>query len=246
MRRTEDRFGRKRSDASHQRKQGRKPAFARTLIVCEGEKTEPLYFQGLKDALRLGTADVRVIPCSDGTDPRTIVQFAHANRQGFDRVFCVFDGDRPQHLATALDHARRCRLTVILTTPCFEWWLLLHFEKSAGAYTMVSGCSTGDRVVQDLRRHIPDYQKNQNVFPKLRGRLATAIKHAQEIERENQDSGSTDPATRVHELIAFLFDCKQKQCGCSVSTRSEDSDPCAARAGKKPPGPDTCFTCSLI
>jgi FMN phosphatase YigB (HAD superfamily) len=40
------------------RKQGLREPFDRVLIVCEGSKTEPLYFQELRAYYRLNTAHV--------------------------------------------------------------------------------------------------------------------------------------------------------------------------------------------
>ena len=42
------------------RKQGQRAPFERVLIVCEGSKTEPLYFQELRAYHRLNTAQVVV------------------------------------------------------------------------------------------------------------------------------------------------------------------------------------------
>lgn len=56
----------------------RKPArapYAKVLIVCEGEKTEPLYFNGLRDHYRLNSTNVEVTgEC--GPDPLAV--FNHA------------------------------------------------------------------------------------------------------------------------------------------------------------------------
>ena len=44
------------------------------LIVCEGKKTEPIYFQGLVNRYRLSTANVVV--AGIGSDPRRLVATA--------------------------------------------------------------------------------------------------------------------------------------------------------------------------
>jgi RloB-like protein len=45
------------------------------LIVCEGEKTEPQYLDGVKLAFKLSSANIRVTSAA-GTDPVSIVRFA--------------------------------------------------------------------------------------------------------------------------------------------------------------------------
>ena len=74
-----------------------KSARHRVLLVCEGERTEPHYFQALRDRLRLNTLFIQGTP---GLDPRRLVEVAtnEARREkrhgdSFDSVYCVFDRD---------------------------------------------------------------------------------------------------------------------------------------------------------
>ena len=48
--------------------------YDRVLIVCEGKRTEPLYFQGLADRYRLNMTNIVVV--GSGSDPRTVVRKA--------------------------------------------------------------------------------------------------------------------------------------------------------------------------
>jgi len=77
--------------------------YPRILIVCEGEKTEPNYFEEIRREYRIHTANVRVLPSEAGTNPMQIVQFAEdtfrKSGKAFDKVFAVFDRD---------DHLPRC------------------------------------------------------------------------------------------------------------------------------------------
>lgn len=58
-----------------QRRASRRDPYAKVLIVCEGEKTEPHYFQGLRNHYGLNTANVEV--CGEcGADPNSVLQFA--------------------------------------------------------------------------------------------------------------------------------------------------------------------------
>ena len=52
----------------------RREPYKRLLIVCEGSKTELLYFEGIKDRYRLRAANVRVT--SKGTAPTSVVKRA--------------------------------------------------------------------------------------------------------------------------------------------------------------------------
>lgn len=57
------------------RKTPRREAYKKMLIVCEGEKTEPNYFESIREYYRLNTVNVEVRgDC--GSDPMSIVNFA--------------------------------------------------------------------------------------------------------------------------------------------------------------------------
>jgi RloB-like protein len=74
------------------------------LIVCEGGKTEPQYLDGLKQAFKLSSANIRVTS-ADGTDPVSIVRFAERlvnGEGGYDRIYCVFDRDGHSNFSQAI------------------------------------------------------------------------------------------------------------------------------------------------
>ncbi len=83
------------------RKKAKRERYAKVLIVCEGEKTEPNYFNELKDHLVINSANV-VITGSCGSSPISVVEHAlHQYRlekdagDPFDKVFCVCNCSPP-------------------------------------------------------------------------------------------------------------------------------------------------------
>ncbi len=85
--------------ADLKRKKAIRQPYPKVLVVCEGEKTEPRYFAGLKDHYHLNSANIEI--CGDcGSEPLKIFHEARdryrdekANGDPFDRVYCVFDKD---------------------------------------------------------------------------------------------------------------------------------------------------------
>ena len=81
---------------SLQRKAAHREAYEKLLIVCEGEKTEPNYFEGAREYYSLNMVNVEVRgDC--GSDPMNIVRFARQRYREekdagdpFDKVYCVF------------------------------------------------------------------------------------------------------------------------------------------------------------
>ena len=86
--------------------------------------------------------------------------------------------------------------------PCFEFWLVLHFNKTTREYR------NAGEVKHELRKIIPHFGKRKNFLKKSRwveelcseDRLETAIKNATEIldQKENHDTGKHFPFTKVH------------------------------------------------
>jgi hypothetical protein len=182
------------------------------LIVCEGRKTEPRYFEELKNALRLSNANVRI--CGRGTDPLSVVTFAieiYRQEPEFDRVYCVFDRDRHTTYDAALDKVRRARLGkgvelfAIPSVPCFEFWLLLHYVYTTRPFDAPPGDSICSKVIEELRKYIPEYRKARpDIFRISQDKLDTAIPNASRVEHFHLASGTDNPSTLVHSLVGYL------------------------------------------
>jgi hypothetical protein len=182
------------------------------LIVCEGEKTEPNYFNGLITTYRLSSANVRI--ASPGAAPRTVVEHAKERLKEFQGVYCVFDGDTDQVEAAVREirmssEGKAGQWHAIVSTPCFEVWLGLHFKYSTSSIVGGGGLTAGDAAVKVLKAHIPDYKKgHRSIFPLLHDRLPQALANAKKLRRFNEATSSRNPATDVHLLVDYL--CKLK------------------------------------
>jgi hypothetical protein len=96
-----------------ERKRTQRVSYDGILIVCEGSKTEPLYFSDIRANYGLHGANVVVAPSSFGTAPIQVVEYArllfedgdrHKNIQprAFEQVYAVFDRDDHLSYAEAL------------------------------------------------------------------------------------------------------------------------------------------------
>ncbi len=190
---------------------GREPEPA-VLIVTEGEKTEPKYFEGLRSALRLAATSVEVVK-APGTDPGTIVKHGidkHLARMkeakrgagvAYEEVWAVFDSEQrlgTEQLHRALDLARREGIHVAMSSPCFEYWLILHYE-----YTTRYMCSY-DEVVARLKTHVPEYDKSYPPVSELLSRLPAAVHNAQLCRGAQDKADAQLPRTDVDLLAVRL------------------------------------------
>ncbi len=200
------------------RKAAKQKPYDVVLIVCEGKKSEPNYFSGLRAALRLSSANIKVVNNPRGSDPLNIVSFAideFKKDPSYDRIYCVFDKDKHATFNAAVDKAKNTRLNknvalhAITSIPCFEIWLLLHYEYTTHFFCAAGNDSNCALVVSKLKGYIPDYEKgNINIFEKVESELGSAIANAKLLERYHANSGTDNPSTKIHELVEYLQNLK--------------------------------------
>jgi len=205
----------KRGPAAYRRGKPKFPPSGKTfLIVTEGSNTEPNYLRVLRDRLQLNAAEVIVVH-PNGTDPITLTKKAIELRDerknqakkgsviAFDEVWVVFDLEQTHSQrralavqAMAMKGAKGIQSAV--SDPCFEYWLLLHFEYST------SPCPDCASVTKLLKSHYPNYDKGQ-VHHALIESLPVAVRNAQNIRKHHERAGGDgNPATCVDLLAMSL------------------------------------------
>jgi hypothetical protein len=127
-----------RGRSSLSRAKASKTPHQRFLIVCEGEKSEPDYLQGIRVLCRGQLIQIEIVGGAGQTKKvvERAVQLkneakARAKRnkdkfENFDRIWCVIDVDDHPLLQEALIQARDHGILVTLSNPCFEVWVVLH------------------------------------------------------------------------------------------------------------------------
>jgi hypothetical protein len=178
------------------------------LIVCEGEKTEPLYFDDLRRRFRLSAVQVKIVGGEAGTAPISIVNYAARERNNqnyhYEAIWCVFDREGVHINASfdeAVNQASRLNYRLAISNPAFEYWYLLHFEETTHPFT------NAGEVIEKLRNYLPKYEKRWRDFSLLFNRLNVALVHAERVLKSHQqDTNETYPcpSTCVHELVGDL------------------------------------------
>lgn len=198
------------------------------LIVTEGTVTEPVYFDLLRESLQLSNVTVKVMPGKD-TDPRHVIQsaadevkvlarrvkrkeIAVTELEKFDHVWAVIDTDvavREGFWNDVVQKARDLNVKLAHSTPCFEYWLLLHLTK-----TTRGDLVNGDAAKRALRHELGiDYSTNRKVseraFTGLVPEWPTACRHAQEVRKHYEFARAlspVNPSTEVDLLARALND----------------------------------------
>lgn len=199
-----------------QRRKPKKEPYKTILIVCEGEKTERLYFEKLKTHLRLSSANIIVVN-GTGSAPINLIDFAMKyieKMADIDEVYCVFDKDEHSTFDAALkkidayrpkrNSKSKPKFIAITSTPCFEVWLLLHFCYTSKPYVKSHHKTAAEQVISELKKYFPSYAKSESLFLSIKEKQKTAIIHAKKLANENKSMNSNNPSTNVHELVEQL------------------------------------------
>ncbi|TXG79594.1 MAG: RloB domain-containing protein [Rhodocyclaceae bacterium] len=213
-------FGIPRSAKALKRKSRGFLELKRILIVCEGSKTEPHYLKALIRSLGLRATSVLVIGEECESAPISVYEYAEARfleDPPFDEVFCVFDRDRHPSLDSACQaiesHASKL-FKAIISHPCFEYWILLHFRYTRAPFVAQGANSPGAMVLKAVKEVWPQYAKGSSeVFAQLDkdNRLSLAIEHAKRAQADAKVTGELNPSTDFHTLVIRLQEVAKEQ-----------------------------------
>lgn len=188
---------------------------ASALIVCEGEFTEPFYLRGLIAYLQINSANVEVVAGQTRSNAVAVVKRARDRfvQMPRDRVFVVIDGEQAD-LPRALNHCKtplqrenskrgqsEICIEPIISLPCFEVWLLLHFRFSDQPFICYAD------LLPTLRAYLPDYaKKDPYIFFKAGAGegLHRAMINAHRLRASKLQTGGKTPATDMDILVKSL------------------------------------------
>lgn len=177
----------------------------RFLIVCEGEKTEPYYFNKFRTPKTV--INIKIENC----DAVSLIKQAidYNNRDNYDRVWCVFDkDDKPsENFYTAIELANQNKICVAYSNEAFELWYFLHYDY------LDTGISRGE-YIKKLDKYLGrKYKKNdENMYEILFPYQSDAIRNAKKLLAQYDPLRPADdnPSTTIHllveELNRFNFD----------------------------------------
>lgn len=197
----------KHSSGGFVRRQGIRAIKQSFLIVCEGECTEPDYF----NAFRLTTATVRTVGQAMNTislvhKAISIRDADKLKRKRYDQCWVVFDKDDfpAKDFNQAIQLAECSGFKVAYSNQSFEFWFLLHFNPYRGRIHRTAYTDMLSRLLG------VDYCKKEgfasDIYKRLSSRQSQAIKNA-EIVLEEISAGNPaaeESSTTVHRLVSEL------------------------------------------
>lgn len=209
-----------RSSRSFSRRKGQLKPRKRILLICEGTETEPAYFNALRQRLKISTLEVEICGGKGRNAPISLVDYAVEKkvknaqdvRRGlsavYDEIWCVFDVDGHESIDRAVVKAGDNGISLAISNPCFEYWILLHYENTNRGFL---NC---DEVIRHIKgNHIPDYAKGALDADVLQERIQTAIQRATLFEANYPGDKSVlnrNSSTDTFKPIANILELAQR------------------------------------
>jgi hypothetical protein len=196
------------------RKVATRPVKKTLLVFCEGERTEPEYLNALKNepsVRAVAAVEIRVAATSSGAVPLTLVQRsiearskALSEKDEIDEFWCVFDVEWPinhPNLPEAISLAQENEISLAVSNPCFEVWLILHL-KAHGAWL--------DNDPAEKLRHQLDNSTDKGIDPaRYMPHVGKASARAVKLEKRHLRDGTSfphdNPSSEMHRLIASVL-----------------------------------------
>ena len=174
------------------------------MIVCEGERTEPNYFERFRVPRDVVALEVRGIGYNTLSLVREAIKLK--DEGDYDQVWCVFDRDSipAQTFNEALRLANQEGIRVAYSNEAFELWYLLHFD------FLNTGIRRAAYIARLTEKIGKRYAKNsRDMYDILESRQQTAIENAKRLLniynlcRPAEDNPSTTVHLLVIELLKF-------------------------------------------
>jgi len=184
---------------------------AKVVIVSEGKRTEPEYFNDFARLNRNGLVEVKTVGL--GAVPSSVVIRAIeeydklkrlARKQGDSfanafEVWAVFDRDEHAEFDIPIQKAEAHQIKVAYSNPCFEIWGLMH-------YRLVDGPIHRHSAQRELHAEHSSYHHGDNPVldaDSLQGKpYEAALNNAEKalIRRKEEGDERGNPSTTVHLL----------------------------------------------
>jgi hypothetical protein len=195
-----------------------KPSF---YIFVDGE-TERAYLNGLKSNLK-NSFSLTIEPKLKSSDLVSskksssyfIRKLKEEKNKGYDMVYCLLDNDvilsrdrsitdgeeKPsEKLKKIREYFKKDNnsIEILVNSPCFELWLLLHFTYTTRDF---NNCS---EVINELKKCDSSYEKSikkyEKIYKEYEDKLKSAIDRAKQLDEEK-----TESQAQIYKIIEKLI-----------------------------------------
>ncbi|NLM47157.1 MAG: RloB domain-containing protein [Firmicutes bacterium] len=101
----------------------------------------------------------------------------------------------------------RIKIRLLMTTACFEYWMLLHYERTAPA---IATPADKERIKERLKKYVPYYAKGN----------CEAIREIARHHRKAIENGKWTLLSLVEDGLPTLEDCDERNCWLFLGTHT--------------------------
>ena len=170
------------------------------LILCEGEKTEPNYFNSIKCLYKLSNVEIKGL----GSNTDKITELAIKHRKDYSQIWCVFDRDsfKAHNFNRAFQMIKRYKnIFIAYSNEAFELWYLLHFNYYDTGISRQEYCKLLNKLLGIK------YTKNSTeIYGLIHDKENTAISNAKRLmdSYSCENPEANNPSTTVYKLVEEL------------------------------------------
>ena len=219
---TDDLFKKRREARRQRRHEIRAPKANSYLIVTEGKRTEPYYFNGIKtliiekvggrvDVIEIPSIDIHGEGSSTGKLIEITEQLVKEAKVIYQNIWVVFDKDDFEDFDQAIQEGVEKGYRVAWSNQAFEYWLYLHFDYCDSALHRDVWNDKLDKIFKEYGLGNGSYQKNYEDIYNIVNRndgVNTAIKNAKrrmaDFDSNRNKPSEFDPGTTVYKLVEEL------------------------------------------
>lgn len=219
---TDDLFKKRREARKQRQHEIKTPKANSYLIVTEGKRTEPYYFNGLKrlivdkiggmvNVVELPSIDIHGEGSSTGKLIEVTEQLVKEAKVLYQNTWVVFDKDDFEDFDQAIKDGLNKGYNVAWSNQAFEYWLYLHFHYSDSALHRDEWNGKLDVIFKEYGLGNGTYQKNyEDIYNMVNCNdgVNTAIRNAKrrmaDFNSSQEKPSEFDPGTMVYKLVEEL------------------------------------------
>ncbi|MHB8136064.1 MAG: RloB family protein [Anaerolineaceae bacterium] len=190
------------------------------LIATEGAKTEKKYFESFATKFRNPKINILVFPnIDDQSDPKNVIDsftkyIEQQKLEENDQKWVVIDRDKWKQESLS-DVAARCiqnNILLAVSTPCFEFWLLLHVKRIL-EYTEEELRFLFDNkkinrnrtyIERELSQILGGYDKTNPRCERFFTGIQLAISQAENLDVHPEQRWPNQLGSRVYRLVRII------------------------------------------
>lgn len=191
------------------------------VIACEGE-TEIIYFEALRNYITLRNLSIHVLPKQNrDSNPKAVFdqldEFAKSLApEPQDELWIVIDRDKwtDQMLSEVAQYcSQKENMKLAVSNPCFELWLLLHFEEIESLTDSEiqqlkenkRNSKRGDpELVKRMRKNMKSFSKKNFNTGILMDKISKANERAKKLDKNPQARWPEEIGTHVYKIIESI------------------------------------------